>query len=124
MLAALTLAGCGSDGAARPSRLGATAAPADPMFVFSAGTSIDQPVRSILGQVRSHSCTYPYDPAAADADALFKLKSQAARLGANGLTDVEIERFSVNGGKNPCWRGSRAKGTAVLFAIQAAGGAK
>ncbi len=122
LLAALILAGCGSDGAARPSRLDAAGARADPMLVFSAGTSVDQPVRSVLGQVRSHSCAHPYDPGAADGDALSKLESQAARLGANGLTDVEIERFSVNGGKNPCWRGSRAKGTAVLFAVQAAAG--
>ena len=118
-LAALILAGCSADGTARLSRLGAASTPADPMFVFSVGTSVDQPVRSILGQVRSHSCAHPYDPDAADGDALSKLESQAARLGANGLMDVEIERFSVNGGKNPCWRGSRAKGTAVLFAVQA-----
>jgi uncharacterized protein YbjQ (UPF0145 family) len=117
LLAVLALASCAAH---RPPHLTA----ADPVLVFQAGTSVNQPVQAVLGQVRSLSCTRSHADGAADGDALSKLKGQAARRGANGLTDVEIDHFSMSGSKNPCWRGSRASGTAVLFAARAAVAAK
>ena len=114
MLFSLLLAGCATSGAVRT-----TAGVPPPMIsIFAAGTAVTQPVRSVLGKVRSHSCRYPYSPDYADRDALAKLQHQAAKLGADGLVDVQVVRFSLNGGKNPCWRGSRAVGTAVVFASQ------
>ncbi len=119
LAAAASLAACAVDRGSSDGPRARTTAPSDMIAVFSTGTVADLPVRAVLGKVSSHSCRYPYTPSAADADAVLQLKDRAARLGANGVVDVAIERFQNNGGRNPCWRGSRAVGTAVLFADNA-----
>ncbi len=91
--------------------------------LFLAGTPVTRPVKQVLGAVKAHSCRYPYTPAAADSDAVSQLQAKALKRGANGLMAVEIRPFQ-NGGKNPCWRGSTAEGTAVVFADGAPEAAK
>lgn len=84
--------------------------------VFEASASDPHPsVKSVIGEVREHTCRRAWDTPATASEILQPLKDKARSLGANGLIDVRFDHQRVDQ-KVTCWQRDTVTGTAVVLA--------
>ncbi len=92
----------------------------DPSFhVFRVNSATSPPaVTAVISPLSYTQCRRPWEARVTDSEALQPLRDKARALGANGLTEVTIDRHRTDM-KAMCWQKVTVTATPVVFASEA-----
>lgn len=86
------------------------------LAVFTVDGPRPPTIGHVIGPITAYSCKHLVtDPPASRGDALQRLRIEAARRGADGITDVTFDTRGADAWGTNCWETVQASGTAVQF---------